>query len=34
MRVVIGNVLPMTMREVMVPGGKQNGVKIQSEEKT
>jgi hypothetical protein len=33
MRVGIGNAPPMTMREVMVPGGEQNGVETKSGEK-
>jgi hypothetical protein len=31
MRVVIGHALPMTMREVMVPAGEQNGAETKFE---
>jgi hypothetical protein len=34
MRVVIGNAPPMTMKEVMVQGGKQNGVETNFEEQS
>jgi hypothetical protein len=34
MRVVIGNAPPMTMKEVMVQGGKQNGVEPNFEEQS